>query len=206
MVARRIRISNRTHLTGIVFTFFVSGAIGAGLLSWLTARARFGLTWFTPAEWWTFPTAHFWLASCGLFFFAFVIAYFFCVFNDWLAIHKPRVQLVWALCLATPIPVAMIALSRTNSPLVAPLLSPVIVGFFLSLAMFVLTRRWYRLATVLIIVIYVAAPLIADVPDLLLSGGYRWFDAVTYLIRYSLLASVCGWWLAQAAGSSASHH
>jgi hypothetical protein len=192
--------SNRALLT-----FFAVGTIAGGILAWLTARARFNLAWFTAAEWWTIPTTNFWIAASGLFFLAFVTGYVMCIVNGWLPIPQPWLRLVWALCSAMAIPAAMIFFSKSNPSLVGFAISPLIVGFFLALALFALTGRWYKLATILMILIYLVAPLIADIPDLLLSGGYRWFDAITYLIRFAFLASVCGWWLSRAAGSTKFH-
>ncbi len=186
------------HLRSVVVTFLMGGAIGAGLFTWFITRPSFKQVWFTKAEWWTFPTTEFWILTGSTFFVGVVLSCLFAVARGWLRLTLSWYRVVLATALAAAVPTVLSFLSKPNTAILAIFLSPFVVALSLSAALWLLTSTWHKWATVLVVIVYFAAPVIADVPELFLSGRYHWFDPLTFFIRSAFLTALCGWWLAKA--------
>jgi hypothetical protein len=166
----------------------------------ITRRGLQGL-WFGTVEWWIFPTMKFWALAGAIFFMSFAASYAFASSRGWLEMATPHYRVLAAAVLGGVIPCFLGFLSRPSAAVIGFFVSPLVIAFLLSIALFLLTSKWYKSGTVLIVIVYFAAPLVADIPDLFFSREYTWSDTVTFFIRFSLLTALCGWWLVRATGS-----
>jgi hypothetical protein len=194
-VGRKVRQSN---LVRVVVTFFVGGALGGALFAFYITRPGLKRVWFTTAEWWIFPTGKFWVLAGVIFFTSLAASYAFSVSYGWLEAPTQRRRVLIAAGLGGAIPFLLNFLSKPSTAMLGFFLGPIVVALFLSSALFALTSRWYKSATALMVFIYLAAPLLAGIPDLFVSGGYALFDALAFSLRASLLIALCGWWLGRA--------
>jgi len=70
------------------------------------------------------------------------------------------------------------------------------LALLLSLSLFMVTRRYYILAAILILVAIMVAPLIASLPDgFIQSFPNEWFEALKFVIASTLLCVLSGYWL-----------
>jgi hypothetical protein len=176
--------------------FIVGGILASILFSWFVSRYNLSSIWFEKSEWWIYPTRYFWALATGAFFLGFFASYLVSIFNGWCR-SATWTRMLFALCVMALLPFILSILSRPGLSIGGLLLSPIAVALFLSFALFLLTRRWYTLPAALIALVYLIAPLLADVPNLFFSGGYRWFDAVAFFLRCTFLMALCGWWIAR---------
>jgi hypothetical protein len=179
----------------VILLFLIAGAICAIVFGFVTTRSSLENVWFTKIEYWIFPTQRFWLLASALFFVAFGASYALSIAKGWL--DRARwFRILCAFAIATSIPILLIQFSMPASATIGTFLSPFVVTLGLSAAMFVLTKRWFKWATVGIFLIYVIAPLLAGLPDIFIRGGSQWFSVLTFFFRCSGLMALCGWWLA----------
>jgi hypothetical protein len=193
-----MKIGRVSHMKKIVLIFFAGGTVAGVFFAALISQPGLNHIWFTKTDWWLLPTPSYWFLVAGLFFIGFTVSYLIAVFQGWLLFPNPWYRGVLAICCATVIPGILIFFATSGTSLISVVLTPIVVGLFLSAALFVLSRKWYKLPTALMVTVYLVAPIIADIPNLFVSGGYMWFDAITFVIRSSLLLALCGWWLAKA--------
>ena len=194
-VAHKARQSN---LVRVVITFFIGGALGGALFALFITRRSLKKMWFITAEWWIFPTVKFWTLAAVIFFMSLAASYAFAISRGWLRAPTQLRRVLIAAGLGGVVPFLLSFLSKPSTSFIGFFLAPIVVALFLSTALFSLTSRWYKSGTAVMVLIYLAAPLLAGIPDLFISEGYELFGALAFSIRASLLIALCGWWLGRA--------
>jgi hypothetical protein len=190
--------ARQSNLARVVVTFFIGGALGGALFAFFVARPGLKKVWFITAEWWIFPTGRFWALAGVMFLASLAASYAFAISRGWLEAPTQWHRVLMAAGLGGVIPFLLNFLSKPSTSVIGFFLGPIVVALFLSTALFALTSRWYKSATALMVLIYLAAPLLAGIPDLFISGEDALFDALAFSIRASLLTALCGWWLVRA--------
>lgn len=192
------RKARQSYLARTVVTFFIGGALGGVSFAIFVMRPSLRSVWFTTAEWWIFPTGKFWALAGAIFLASLAVSYAFAISRGWLEPPTQWHRVLTAVGLGGVIPLFLTLLSRPGTSVIGFFLNPILVALFLSTALFVLTSTWYKSATALMVIIYLAAPLVADIPDVFVSTRVESFDALRFFIRASLLAALCGWWIGRA--------
>lgn len=184
-----------------MLTFLIGGALGGLVFAVVTTKNGLGGVWFVTVEWWVFPTLKFWLFGAAIFFVSIAASYAFAVSFGWLKAPTKLSRLLVAAALGAVLPFILDLLSKPGFSIPGFFLRPLLVALLLSAALWLLSSKWYKSLTLLVIIIYVAAPMVAGIPDLLVSEGCGLSDGVTSFLRLTLLASLSGWWLARATGT-----
>src|SRR5260370_4151575 len=103
-----------SNVQRVVMLFFVGGIFAATLYAWVITRPGLRQIWFTKAEWWTFPTADFWMLAAGAFFAGVVVSYLLALVKGWLPIPLPWYRPILATALAAAAPAILSFLSRPS--------------------------------------------------------------------------------------------
>jgi hypothetical protein len=198
-VIQENKTSERSVFLKLVLTFLAGGALSGFCFAWLITRSSLRLTWFATEEWWIFPTWEYWLVADLLFVCGIAVSYAISRVQGWLTLSNGRISrpLLASMLLAAITP--LLAWASQLGFLYGLVLGLVIVSLFLSLALFVLVRRWDSWVAVLIFVALLIRTPLASIPDALTRGSmsFEWFEGLRYFLGSSLLAGLSGLWLAR---------
>ena len=91
---------------------------------------------------------------------------------------------------------------RSSDPIIQFVLTRLILASLLSGSLFIVTRRYYVVPAIFILVIIIVAPLIASLPDGLIQPfPNQWFEALKFVIASTLLCVLSGYWLIASTGN-----
>jgi len=179
-------------LRGLV-TFAFGGVLSGLLFTFLVTRPNLQTLWFHTQEFWVIPTLKLWLLTIFMFLVGLAFAYSLGHLKGFVAFPVSRLLLgLLLLAAASLLPVLLTRLT----PIMQYFMMRLSLALLLSLSLFMVTRRYYILAAILILVAIMVAPLIASLPDgFIQSFPNEWFEALKFVIASTLLCVLSGYWL-----------
>jgi hypothetical protein len=185
-----MRQSNRRR---ILCAFFIGSLLTGLIFAWCVTRPALQSFWFRTEEIWTFPTRKLWLLTIALFFLNLSGPYIIAHLKGWLSFSAFRLIIAGALVGLIPV---LFCLSEPLPNLWQILLFRFTLALVVSLALLIITHRWYWGLAALMLFGSLATPIIAGLPYALFKPiRFDWFEVAKFFVNSSLLAVLFGYWL-----------
>ncbi len=179
----------------VLCAFFIGSVLSSLIFAWCVSRPSLQSFWFRTEEFWIFPTRKLWLLAAGLFFLNLAGSYLIAHVNKWLSFSGYR--LIIGVTLVALVPVMVWSIEPLPA-LAQLLLFKFALALILSVALSVITRRWYSSLAIAMLIVSLTASLIAGVPYVFISSvRTEWFEVSKFFANSSLLSLLSGYWLAK---------
>src|SRR3989442_1418921 len=179
----------------VLCAFFIGSVLSSLIFAWCVSKASLQSLWFRSEEFWIFPTRKLLLLAAGLFFLNLAGSYLVAHVNKWLSFSAYR--LILGVMLVALVPV-MVWLIEPLPALTQLLLVKFALALILSVAVSVITRRWYSSLAIAMLIVSLTASLIAGIPYAFISSvPTEWYEVSKFFANSSLLALLSGYWLAR---------
>ena len=192
----------------ILCTFVIASVLSGVFLGWWATRPELQSLWFNNVEFWTVPTVKFWLLASALFFLNLAIPYLVAWLRNWLSFSAYRSIIGGALIASSLMSLWWIE----RLPALAQfLLFRFALVLVLTLALLVISQKWYWTIAILMLVGSLMTPLIASIPYAFAkSVPPEWFEVSKFFVSSVLLSGLFGYWLVKSSDQrqqrSQSHH
>lgn len=186
----------------VLYAFIITSLFTGLIFACIVSRPRLRNVWFHYQEYWVLPTKKLLLLAAGLFFLNLVTAYLIAHMKKWLYFRTFRLILAFIAIVALPL---MVRLIEPLPLLLQFFLFRTLLVLLLTVALLVITQKWYWGITTLMLGTAVASPLLGALPQAVF--GYvspEWFEISQFLFGSVLLSALFGYWLVKATNQDAS--
>src|SRR5690242_16402920 len=177
----------------VILTFITTSLIAGSIFAILVSRPKLQRFWFLYHAYWVIPTKKLFLLACVLFFLSLAIAFLIAQAKDWFSFSIFRLVIGAVIIAAVPFSVWLV---EPTAPLLQYFLFRMAVVLFLSVTLFVVTRRWFWGIAGLMFVTAGATPLLGALPyTVFASATPEWFEISEFVFGSLVLAALCALWL-----------
>jgi hypothetical protein len=177
----------------VLYVFIITNLFTGSIFAWIVSRPRLRDLWFHYAEYWVLPTKKVSLLAGGLFFLNLATAYLVAYIKKWL--HFPKFRLILAAVVIAALPL-LVWLNEPLPLLLQFFLFRIVLVLLLTVALLVITQKWYWGITSLMLATAVASPLLGALPYAVFEFvSPEWFEISQFLFSSVLLSALFGCWL-----------
>jgi hypothetical protein len=192
--------SRRKSLQRGLANFFFGGVCSGLLFTIVVTRPHLLRLWFYTQEFWILPTWKLWLLTIGMFLVGLALGYALSHFGGIVAFPSSRLVSGLTLLGATALLPGLFV--RSSDPIIQFVMTRLILASLLSVSLFAVTRQYYVVLAIFILVVIIVAPLVASLPDgFIKSFPNEWFEALKFVIASTLLCVLSGYWLIVSSGN-----